>query len=74
MSKYVGEPKKIPTRYCPCCFLDDKLTKLKLDGDENWDCKECGNTFVWPSTLISEDTVRTYVQMHPEHAHWLKEL
>lgn len=61
-------------KFCPCCFLDKKLVPLKLI-DEMYDCKKCGYTFTQTSTLISEDTVRTFINLNtPKYDRWLKRL
>jgi transposase-like protein len=65
-------------KYCPCCFLSNKLSSLSSSGqgrNQYWDCPVCASTFVWPSTLISEEVVRTFIQQNkPKYDAWLDKL
>jgi uncharacterized Zn finger protein len=61
-------------KFCPCCFLDKRIVPLKLI-DGLYDCKKCGYTFTQTSTLISEDTVRVFIQENkPKFDGWLEKL
>jgi len=61
-------------KFCPCCFLNNKIVPLKLI-DEMYDCNKCGYAFTQTSTLISEDIIRMFIRdKAPKFDSWLKKL
>lgn len=53
--------------FCPKCFNVYKGVSQVCEFNNFFQCLECSEKYPLNSTLISENTIRTFAELYPEH-------